>query len=190
MGSKKIIKVDTSLKKIDGQVKSQFKDVAVEEIFGALVTSKKMTDTCDNLYKKTKRHIEQNISPDQLKDILEVTEDPKKMFGQVVATNTLFGTEYLLGEVKWVVKKGGKAATVLLDAANSNPAVKEALDKAGIIKYDPTINYDAIHAVVDSLSSKDDIPAGLEILRSVCEIVETDKSVRVSMIKEHYKEEE
>ena len=40
MVSKKIIKVDTSLKKIDGQVKSQFKDVAVEEIFGALVDRK------------------------------------------------------------------------------------------------------------------------------------------------------
>lgn len=190
MSENKIIKVETTLKKIDAQVKSNFKDSSVEEILGALVTSKKMTDVTGSLYRKTKNHIERNITPDQLEDILEKTEDPKKLVGHIVSINTLFGTEYLLGETKWVISRGKKASQILLDAANADLKIKAALDKYGIIKYDPSINYDAIHAVVDSLSTKDDIPAELEILRSICDIVETDRTVRVSTIKETYKDEE
>lgn len=190
MSESKIIKVDTTLKKIDKQVKSNFDDVAVSDVLGALVTSKKMTDVCDNLYKKTKKHIERNITPEDIGSVLEKTADGKSLFGQVVATETLFGTEYRLGEVKWVISQGNKAAQTLLTAVNTNPAIKAALDKHGIINYNPSINYKAIHAVVDSLSGKHEIPAELEILRDLCDIVETPNTVLVSTIKENYKEDE
>lgn len=190
MSNSKIIKVDTNLKKIDKQVKSNFEEVSLPDVLGALVTSKKMTDVCDNLYKKTKRHIEKNVTPDDIGSVLEKTSDGKSLFGQVVAVETLFGTEYLLGEVKWVISQGTKASHKLLEAANSNPEIKAALDKYGIINYNPSINYKAIHAVVDSLSGKHEIPDELEILRDLCDIVETDNTVLVSTIKNNYKEDE
>lgn len=185
----KIIKVDTTLKKIDKQVKSNFEEATVTDVLGALVTTKKMTDVCDNLYKKTKKHIERNITPEDIGSVLEKTPDGKSLFGQVVATETLFGTEYRLGEVKWVINQGNKASRILLDAVNSNPTIKAALDKYGIINYNPTINYKAIHAVVDPLSGKDEIPAELEILRGLCDIVETPNTVLVSTIKDNFKDE-
>lgn len=190
---KKVLRSSDTLAEVSKKVNSDFKDCSVVDKLGALAISKKMTDHCNTLYKKTKSHIERELEPTDIENILEKsTVNPKSFGGAIVAVNTLFGTEYLLGERKWIVKafKAKSATDVLVSAAASNPEIKASLLRHGIISYEPSIDYNAIHAVVDTLSSKDDIPAELEILRSVVEVVDTERTVLISTIKSNVSEED
>jgi len=189
---KRLVLNDLNLGSVAKKVNSNFDGCAVSDVLGSLAVSKTYGDKCDRLYKKTKAHIEQNLKPEDIESVLEKEPTTNAFKGEIVAVNTLFGTEYLLGETRWQIRgvvKGG-AKNALINAAVGNKAVLDVLIKHGILITDYTIDYDKIHTILEPLKSKADIPEELAILREVSELVETERTVRVSTIKENFKPEE
>lgn len=181
---------DVTLGAVNKRVNNDFEGSSVEDVLGSLVVSKSFETRCRKLYSKTKRHIESKLNPEDIAKVLEESEDGKSLKGEIVAVETLFGTEYLLGDLKWIIRGGKKnAKETLIDAAMVNSTVREALEERGILRKEYVIDYDKIHAIVDPLKSKADIPVDVAVLGEVCELVETERTVRVSTIKENYTEE-
>ena len=189
---KRLVLNDLNLGSVAKKVNSNFEGCEVKDVLGSLAISKTFGDKCEKLYKKTKSHIEQKINPEDIESVLEKEPTTNVFRGELVAVNTLFGTEYLLGETRWQIRgvaKGG-AKNALINAAVGNKAIFDALVKHGILITEYTIDYDKIHSILEPLKSKADIPEELAILRDVSEIVETERTVRVSTIKENFKPEE
>lgn len=193
MAKKRINLSEINLNTVNKQANSNFADCNVEELMGALAVTKAFETKTAKLYVKTKRHIETTLKPEDIEGVLEKTEDGTKFEAEVVAVDTLFGTEYLLGGCKWIIsgnKKGMSAKDILIKVATDNPEIKDALEQRGILRLEYVVDYDKIHGIVDSLRSKAEIPYDVAILGEVCELVETEHTVRVSTIKENFKEED
>lgn len=187
----RIVMSDLSLSSVAKKVNSDFAGCTGQEVVGSLAVSKRFEEQCDKLYRKTKTHIESKMLPIDVESIFGIDAMGVANSAEIVAVNTLFGAEYLLGETRWQLRGVTKtsAKNSLINAANSNKDVFDALVKHGILVTTLTIDYSRIHSILAPLKSKSAIPDELAVLREVVEIVETGRTVRVSTIKENFVEE-
>lgn len=189
----KLVKTTGGFNDAAKRVNSDFNGCTTEDILGTVAITKKYSDHCNKLFRLSKSKVERHLDPSDIEKVLtKSTSDSTVYEGKITAVNTLFGAEYIIGRRKWVIcnSKVNSASRTLLDAAASDPKIRDILIKHKILVTEPTIDYKAIHAIIDPLGSKADLPAELDVLLPVINVVDSDKTIVISTIKNDVTAEE
>lgn len=173
MSKKVVLKINEAQK-----ISKDMSNATTEQSFDTLVVGKTVEQMGKGIFSRAKNHIEENVSVDDVKDLLAKPIADNVYRKEFISYDTLFGVDYEFGGHKLVLERGIKNL-ILDELPLTNPILYNDFIKNGVIETKPEINYDKLRGFIEAHGS---IPTSLA---SKVKFKSTDATVLISSMKEY-----